>query len=372
VRILLITGGGGAGTSTFAAASAAFAAAQGLRVNLLTAEIAALDQALGPEEMRPPGLVAAAAAPETVFDADAPAVLGWLRSLLSWIGLDAEVAQDLALVPGTRPMAALLLAAAAAEEFDLTVVDLGPVGAALPLLHLLATDPEGEGGADPVTRTALVVVRPVVERLIDLPRPGRSVREAGRRAAARMARFRALLRDGRSLSVRVVLPPDGRCRRIEQEARTVLGLNGIGLDALVERAPEIPTRHHAGTGGGTRTGAGGRGGPVRLAMPWLPPAAAGCTALERLAATVYGDRSPADLLAPPLMPHLEMTDAGADLVVPVPERAPTEFAVSRRDARLALCAGGWRRTFLLPAAFAGLRGRRAWHDGYTFRVRFEP
>lgn len=62
---------------------------------------------------------------------------------------------------------------------------------------------------------------------------------------------------------------------------------------------------------------------------------------------------------------------GADFVVPVPPRPIAELAVSRRGARLTVRAGAWRRTFRLPGLFEPLHGRRAWHDGQVFRVRFE-
>ena len=357
MRVVLLTGGGGAGVTTVAAATAALAAAGGMRTRLAGTDATAIEAILGRKADVPSRLTVVAPRPDAVFGADAPAVTRWLGALLDRFGLNADVTWELDLVPEIRSIAAMMSAVTDAEAWDLSVVDLGPASASLPLLHLLATNTRGDHDTA-ASRMTVAVVRPIVARLVDLPRPEQAVREAGRRAGDNLVRLRSTLHDTAAFSVRLVLPGDARRGRIERDARTVLGLNGIGLDAIIER-------------GAGKTGDEGPDRPVRLAMPWTATPPTGAVGLLGLAEALYRGRSPGRLLAAADIPYAAIVDGGADFVVPVPEHPPDEFAVSRRGERLQVRVGDWQRLFLLPEPFRGLHGRCAWHDGRAFRVRFE-
>ena len=355
MRLLLITGAGGAGVTTFAAATALLAAERGRRTTLLATDLPSVEAALGPRAAWPATLAVHGPTPESIAGADAADVLAWLRSLLAWSGLDEAFAGDLALLPGSPVVAALL--AAVDQATDLAVLDLGSAREALPVLHLLCTEPSSSRGMDAFGDLAARLMGPLVTRLVDLPRPSDAVRGAGAHAADRARRLRMLLRDASATSVRLLLPADDRAGRIDVEAETVLGLHGIGMDAFVCR--------------GAAPVAGRARSVAPRWFPWSADVPRGCAGLATCAATVYGQSQPEDLLAPVSRPRIELTDAGADLVVPLPERPAADFGVSRQGMRLELRAGVWRRTFYLPPELQVLRGRRAWHDGEVFRVRFE-
>ncbi|MGH2583872.1 MAG: hypothetical protein ACRDJE_03055, partial [Dehalococcoidia bacterium] len=262
--------------------------------------------------------------PAAVLGEDATSAVAWLQAVLGWLGLEGALAEDIGSLPVVRTVAALL----AAVEGDATfrVVDLGPVAEALPVLQLLCTEP-ASGSPDRLERLAGRVAGPLLARLADLPHPDEAVRRAGERLMHRAALLRSLLRDPATTSLRVVLPADGRADRITLDARTLSGLWGIGLDMVV-RCPDS-------------------------------------------AESAYGTRDPCAVLSPPAVPRVELHDGGADLIIPVPGRPAGEFSVRRRGVDLAIRAGRWRRTLRLPPVLQSLHGRRAWHDGAVFRVRFE-
>jgi hypothetical protein len=286
---------------------------------------------------------------------DAAELIAWLRSLLAWAGLDDGLLREVALLPVARLLSALV--AAAGEADGVTVVDLGPVASALPLLHLLATDPTNLAAPEGPGRVVARLAGPIVSRLADLPRASAAVRGAGRQGADRLVRLRSLLRDTSATSLRLALPADPRARRIELEARTVAGLHGIALDALVHRRPGLP---------------GTDDGSASLRQPWCDAPPVGPTDLVELGRTVYAGRDPAALLAPPQIPRIELVGTGAALVLSLPPRPAGEFRVARSEARLTIQAGDWQRTLTLPQAIRSMTGRRAWHDGTAFRVQFEP
>ena len=355
MRLLLITGAGGAGVTTFAAATAVLTAERGRRTTLLAADLPSVEALLGPPEAWPAALTVQGPTPESIAGADAADVLACLRSLLAWSGLDEALAGDLALLPGVPVVAALL--AAVDQATDLAVLDLGSAREALPVLHVLCTAPSRSLGTYAFDDLAARLMGPLVTRLVDLPRPSDAVRGAGAYTADRARRLRLLLRDASATSVRLLLPADGRAGRIDVEVETVLGLHGIGMDALVCR--------------GAAPVAGRARSVAPLWFPWSADVPRGCAGLATCAATLYGQSQPEDLLAPVPRSRIELTDAGADLVLPLPERPAADFGVSRRGMRIELRAGVWRRTFYLPPELQFLKGRRAWHDGEVFRVRFE-
>jgi len=348
--VVIFTGGGGAGVTTLAAATAMLSASLGSRTHLLAAEHAPLARLFPPDQDRPPGLTLSHADPDTLLGEASSDVFGWMGKILSWAGVNGALASDLRLLPGLPLLAALLGAVGRSEHFDLTVVDSGPATVTLPLLALLALDPavaEPEAGRGAAARLVL----PLAAHLLDLPRPGHTVRDAGDATGRSLADLNALLHDPARLSVRVVLPPDSRAPELECEARTALGLHGIGLDALIRRATE-----------------GQASDGETLILPWsdsVPPPGD----LARCAATLYGARSPREMLAPPVAPRFEVTETGVDLVIPVPARSAADLAVSQRGERLEVQAGPWRRTFRLPKPYTAYHAARAVSDNTSFRVQ---
>ena len=352
MRLILFTGAGGAGVTTLAAATAVAIAAAGRVVRLLGRHAAALDVVLGPRAALPAALAPAPHVPEPVFGADTAGVAEWLQALLTWAGLEGDLAEEVPLLPGADALTALLRGS---ESGDTTVVDLGPVAEALPLLHLLLGAAGGVLEAWPFAGGSGLAA-PLLSRLVDLPRPNKVVQQAGRRTAERLRGLRSLLRDSAATSLRVVLPADGRAAHVVREARTVCGLHGIALDAVIDR-------------GAGRSDSGSHDGSC-LEAAWRRDPPVGPAALLGLA-EVYGSGSPAERLREPSLPSVSLLATGAELVLPLPQRPAEEFQVSRRGARLEVRAGRWRRALILPEEVRAMRGRRAWHDGAVFRVIFE-
>jgi arsenite-transporting ATPase len=352
--LILVTGGGGAGVTTLAAATAVLIARGGPPVRLYGVDPAALHAAVGPDTVRSDGLEICAPGPAAVFGAEAGDLLGWLRALLAWAGIDRGLERDVARLHVSRLAGALL--AASGHAPGSAVVDMGPAAEALPLLQLLMTDPASDAGTEGLSRLATRLAGPVVTRFVDLPQPDAAVRSAGRHVGGRVHRLRELLRDSAVTSLRVLLPADARAARIEQEVRTVAGLHGIGLDALVHRGPGPVIRDYD---------------LPRLLMPWCEAPSSAEAGLIDLARSVYAGCDPMAVPATPRAPRIELTETGAVLMLPLPERPATEFRVTRRGARLTIHAGDWQRTMILPSPVDTLVGRRAWHDGRDFRVQFE-
>lgn len=121
-----------------------------------------------------------------------------------------------------------------------------------------------------------------------------------------------------------------------------------------------------GRSGALSSAEAGKVSPPRRVLPWTlyGPVAAG--------GLLDADLPPDRLPAPVRRPRFQLMNDGVDLVLPVPLRPPAEWTVRRLDQRVEVRAARWRRAFTVPEQSARLPGRRAWHDGLAFRVRFAP
>jgi hypothetical protein len=354
VRLVLVSGGGGAGVATIAAATAVRASVGGIRTYLAGVDRSDLDRTLGPLDNLPPRLSVSGPDLGAVTSVNAADALAWVRSLARWLGLDEAIVNALPTTPGIRGFITLLLAVH--HDAELSVVDLGPIAEALPVIHLLCIEPS-TGEHAQLRSIGGRIAGSLLARLADVPRPDGAVEELGHEAATTLGRLRSIIRDPKRVSVRIVLPADSRAERIALECRTVCGLWGMGLDALIARAGACCD--FAGDGRG------------RI-MPWRPDAPRSIRELLDLGEGVYGGAAPSDVLAESPALRFEVIGAAIDLVVPLPERPAGQFRASRQGAVLRLRAGSWQRSIHLPPAVQPLRGSRAWHDGRVFRVRFEP
>ena len=241
MRLVLYTGKGGVGKTTTAAATAVIAAQRGRRTLVASADAAhslgdVLEQRLGADPLAlAPGLDAIEIDARVETQRHWGRIRDFLVELLAHQGIDAVVAEELALLPGAEEIVTLLAVEelAAAGRYDLVVVDCAPTDSTLRLVTL----PD-------VAHRALRVLLPALPRRF---RGGDAARAPPRRAAA--ARIRGLpRRRGAALraaarlqqrithattSVRLVVTPE---RMVIDEARrawTELALFEVPCDAVV-------------------------------------------------------------------------------------------------------------------------------------------
>jgi arsenite-transporting ATPase len=203
VRLVLYTGKGGVGKTTTAAAAAVVAAERGLRTLVASADVAhslgdVLDQRLGPDPRRlAPGLYGLEIDPRVESARHWGRIQRFLERTFRHQGIEAAVAEELAMLPGAEELTTLLAVEqfAASGDFDLLVLDCAPTDAALRLVTL----PEV---ASSMVRLALQVAGafsglalPLARRVVAAPLPEPAVfAEAEALLYSNLAALRARLR----------------------------------------------------------------------------------------------------------------------------------------------------------------------------------
>jgi arsenite-transporting ATPase len=357
MRIVLFTGRGGCGVSTIAGATAVALANSGQRT-LAFGLGSGLGDALGVPLTHEPSEVASnLSALETRHGDDEPDEFrDWLEDLLDWRGVEPELADDLAALPGANQIGRMLNLARRVEDggYDAVVVD------ALPLEQFLDIPPSLDAAARWLERLfeprQSNVFEPFVRMFAaDYAEAGEEMLESGRELLGRLADLRDLLTDPDVTSVRVVLRPDPMAPVDTREALTALSLFSYPCDALVlnrllpddvrdpffdeMRSEQTRAQREALAAAGELpilTGALTRAAPL------------GLSALGPLAEALYGEREPADVLHRAEVHSFSQDDGAYVMSLTLPFVDKKDLTVEQLDDGVAVYLNGRRAVLMLP------------------------
>jgi arsenite-transporting ATPase len=387
VRLVLYTGKGGVGKTTTAAAAAVVAAERGLRTLVASADVAhslgdVLGARLGPEP-RPlaPRLSALEIDPRVESARHWGRIQRFLERTFRHQGIEAAVAEELAMLPGAEELTTLLAVEqiAASRAYDLLVLDCAPTDAALRLVTL----PEVASG---MVRLALQlagafsgIAVPIAKRVIAAPLPDSEVfAEAQALLYRNLTALRARL-SAPTTTVRLVVTPERMVIDEARRAHTELALFEVGCDAVIvnrllpDAALAEEFFHSFGRMQAER---------VAEVESWFSPLPVfraplqddEVVGLERLAAhgrALFGAASP-DAVLSRAQPVRFARERGAYWVrVPMPGVDPARLDVAMVAGDLVISTPARRRRLSLPRRFAPLELRAARVDNGTLHVRFE-
>ncbi|MBP0460852.1 ArsA family ATPase [Streptomyces montanisoli] len=395
-RTVFVTGPGGAGRTTVAAATALAATRRGDRTLLLTADPAAepvLGAAPGPDAARPArvtdGLWAARVDSAGHFRTELLALQERAAPALDLLGAPRLRGEELTELPGSDAFALLhALRTAADADWDVLVVDLPPLPAALPLLALPETLRRYLRRLLPPQRQAARALHPMMAQLAGVPLPSRWLYETAGRKDAELAAVQALVEDA-ATSLRLVAEPGRAADEALRTARAGLALYGLRADALVANKVLPPADGHPWL-----TAMGER--QRESVAAWREPAAAwpavhelphlgrdprgagdlealGLPAPDEAGAGAAGAGTSGETAADPWW--VEDRIAADGLLVwclPLPGAGKSELNLVRREHELVLTVGPFRRIVpLAPALRRCTVSGAALTDG-VLRIRFAP
>ncbi|MFE7077682.1 ArsA family ATPase [Streptomyces sp. NPDC057620] len=391
MRTILITGPGGSGRTTVAAATAREAARRGTRTLVLSADRTdTLGAALGaPTGSAPveavPGLTAWRPDAGESFRADLLALQEQASTALDLLGSARLDAEELTPLPGAEELTLLraLRDAAAADTFDLLVVDLPPVAQALALLALPEQLRRYLRRLLPAERQAARALRPVLGRLAGVPMPTDRLYETAARWDVELAAVQLAVEDP-ATTVRLVAEPGPAGADAVRSAVTGLALRGLRTDALIgnrvlpDTSPDtwlaaLAVQQRKSLDG-WRDEWGSAGTCAVHEVPHLGRDPRGAEDLALLPVPVPETGPGAAACRPLVWPVVDRLADDGVLVwhIPLPGAIREELDLVRRGDELVVTVGQFRRIVALPSAL-----RRCAVDGASLRegelrVRFTP
>ncbi len=385
MRIILYTGKGGVGKTTVAAATALRCAEGGRRTLVISTDPAhsladAFDRPLGPA----PTLVGRNLWAQEVnaleeMRANWGEVARYLTALFASRGIDEVVAEEMAVLPGTEELCALLQIRGHASEarFDCLIVDCAPTAETLRLLSFPDAARWYMEKLFPWERRIMRTVRPAIQPLVDIPLPRDQVFAAVERLFGRVEEVKRLLVDPTRSTVRLVLNPEKMVLKETQRALTYLNLYGYTADAIITNRV---FSHELGERGlaGWRTIQARYREMIQQAfaplpvweVPFFDREVVGVPMLGRMAAALFSDRAPMRIYAAAPVQILRKDRDGYTLSLRVPFASAEDVSLDRVGDELVLSIGNFRRTLFLPRTLTSLRVAGATLDAGWIRVAF--
>lgn len=385
MRVILYTGKGGVGKTSVAAATALCCAERGHRTLAVSTDPAhsladAFDRPLGPapapirrdlwgqevnvlEEMR----------------ANWGDVAQYLTALFSSRGIEEVLAEEMAVLPGTEELCALLQIQAHASEgrFDCLVVDCAPTADTLRLLSFPDVARWYMEKLFPWERRVMRTVRPAIQPLVDIPLPRDQVFAAIERLFRRVEEVKRLLADSTRSTVRLVLNPEKMVIKETQRALTYLNLYGYAADAVVNnrvfsdelgkdtlvRWRKIQARYSD---------------VIRQAfaplpvweIPFFDREVVGLPMLGKMAASLFANRDPMKVYAAGPVQTLRKDGDGYTLSLRTPFVQKQDIVLDKVGDELAISIGNFRQTLFLPRAVVSLRVEAATLEAGWLRIAF--
>jgi len=386
VRLVLYTGKGGVGKTTTAAATAACAAARGRRTLVSSADAAHSLGDVFERRLCPRPTEVAPRLEAIEIDARVEMLRHWGRireflvATFEYHGIDAVVAEELALLPGAEEITTLLAVEeyARSGDYEFIVVDCAPTDSALRLLTLPDVANHFLRILLPLMAAVSGVATPLARRLVSAPLPDSKVfRDADEFLHRRLAALQKRLGDP-ATSVRMVVTPERMVIDEAQRAYTDLALFEVGCDAVIMNRllPEAAAGEEFFQGWG-RLQAERCREVANLFAP-LPVLAAlladdEVTGIEQL--TAHGEQIFADVAPDALLseaPRVRFMREGSEYlaIVPLPNADPHHLDVVKVDDELTITTGSRRRSLKLPRRFVPLYLTAARLDGPWMKVVF--
>jgi arsenite-transporting ATPase len=370
MRLLLYSGKGGVGKTSLSAATAVRSARLGKRTLVLSTDSAhslgdALAREVGPSPTPiEPRLDAIEVDVNVELESHWGVIHEWLTSFMTFKGVEETVAEELAIFPGMEDLFSLMKVKAYAEsgKYDVIIVDCAPTGDTMRMLAVPEVLNFYFTHIFPIERKVVRSVRPVVQRITDLPIPKDDVFGAVKELYHELEGMGPLLKDPRRSSIRIVLNPEAMVIRESQRLYTYLGLFGLPVDSVVANKV-LPEAARSGYFEGWSKIQAEHLLEARRSFDPLPFFEAhlfdrevvGTDLLHQFALQIFGSKDPTALLFEDKPIELKKEGRGYVLYIRLPFAEKEKIHVFTKGDDLFVQVSNQKRQFVLPRTLASRR-----------------
>ncbi len=364
MRIILYLGKGGVGKTTVSAATAVRSAMQGKRTLVVSTDLAhsladCLQENLTSE---PKELTTNLWAQEVnVLD---EMRRGWgklkdtMTKNLRKQGIDAVMAEELALIPGMDEIVSLINIYRNARDgdFEVVIIDAAPTGETVRLLSMPDTFQWYAGRIMNMKRGTLNLARPFLKAML----PTTEILDAVQSLSERVKTLREVLSDPNISSYRPVVNPERMVIKEALRAETYLALFGYPIDGVVcNRVIQRADYHDAFMQELYRNQEKLRQQVHQTFAPlpvWEAPYQShevlGITQLGKLAENIFGEQDPTQVFhRGPVQEIIRQGDSYV-LRLPLPHVEMDKVLMTKKGDEMIIEIGNFKRDITLPAVLA--------------------
>jgi arsenite-transporting ATPase len=307
------------------------------------------------------------------------AIHGWLTKFMTSQGIKDAVAEEMAIFPGMDELFSLLKVKAFAESrsYDVVVIDTAPTGETVRMLAVPEVFSFYLTRILPIQRTVVRSVRPMVQRMTDLPLPSDDVFGAVQSLLRELEAMGPMLQDPSRSSIRLVFNPERMVVKESQRLYTYLSLFGFPVDAVIANRvlpPEARSEYFDRWFGIQAAHLA----EARSAFEPLPFFQArlfdremvGIPLLEQFGRDVFGEADPTAVLFEGRPVEVKKEGSGYALYIRLPFAEKDRIQVWTRGDELVVQVDNQRRHVSLPRSLASRRLEGAAFRDQRLRVAF--
>lgn len=385
VRILLYSGKGGVGKTSLSAATAVRAAKLGRRTLVVSTDSAhsladVLDRKVGPEPVTiAPKLEAVEIDVNRELESHWGVIHDYLTRFMTFKGVADTVAEEMAILPGMEELFSLLKVKGWADSgrYDVVIIDCAPTGETVRMLGVPELLNFYFTRIFPIQRTVLRTVRPVAQRMTDMPIPSDDVFSAVQSLYRELEGMGPLLQDPKRSSIRIVLNPEKMVINESQRLYTYLNLFGFPVDAVVANRV-LPEEARSPYFDRWLSIQQGHLATAREAFEPLPLFTArlfdremvGLDLLDELGQHVFGKDDPTVVFYKDKPMEVKKEGRGYALYLRLPFAEKERIQVHARGDELVVQVDNHKRHLVLPRSLAGRRVTGAAFAEGRLRVAF--
>ena len=384
MRIILYLGKGGVGKTTIAAATAVRSAALGKRTLVVSTDLAhsLADCFNTPLSSEPAVLASNLWAQEVNVLDEMRHSWGKVQEKLSQVlrkrGLDAVMAEELALIPGMDEIVSLLNIYRNARDgnFEVVIIDAAPTGETVRLLSMPDTFQwyAGRIGGLNLKSTTLNFARPFIKAFI----PSGEVLDALQVLSERVKGLREVLGDPDISSYRPVVNPERMVIKEALRAETYLALFGYPIDAVICNRV-IQAGNYADAfmqdlyrnQEKLRVQVHNTFAPLPIwEAPYYSREIIGITQLGELGQAIFGNTDPTQVFY--RGPIQEVTRQGDTYVLrlPLPHVEMDKVLMTKKGDEMIIEIGNFKRDITLPAVLANQEAKVARFVNKALEIHF--
>src|SRR5579885_1817683 len=379
MRIILYLGKGGVGKTTISAATAVRSAMSGKRTLVVSTDLAhSLADCLNRPLTSEPGEIAPNlwAQEVNVLD-EMRRSWGKLQETMSRLlrqrGMDAVLAEELALLPGMDAIVSLINIYRNAQQgnFEVVVIDAAPTGETVRLLSMPDTFQMYAGRLNSLQNS---LARPFLKAVI----PTTEILEAVQVLSERVKTLRTVLTNPDISSYRPVVNPERMVIKEALRAETYLALFGYPIDAVICNRVLPPGDYQDAfmqdlyrSQEKLRKQIHATFAPLPIwEVPYHSREILGVEKLSELAQEIFGDRDPPQVFY--RGPVQEVTREGDMYVLrlPLPHVEMDKVVMTKKGDEMIVEIGNFKRDITLPAVLASQEAVRARFINKALEIHF--
>jgi arsenite-transporting ATPase len=391
-RVILFSGKGGVGKTSVAAATGLRAAELGYRTLVMSLDIAhslsdAFDLPVGLHEKNK-GQPVPVADHLWIQEIDVQEemerywgeIYKYIASVFRSAGLEAIMAEEMAILPGMEEVTSLLYLNQYLEEatYDLVVLDCAPTGESLRFISLPSALDWFMDKLFNLERTLMKLVRPVAKSLTSVPLPEDSYYAAIERLYSRLKGIDRVLVNPEVTTARLVTNAEKMVVKETQRAFMYLSLYQVGVDAVIVNKlfPEGVIDEHFKKWITTQLNFIGQieeyFAPIPIMkVPLFDDQVVGVEGLRRMAATLYQQADPTEIFYSRKPYEFTSEDGAYLLKVHLPFADKEHIDLYREADELIIRIGSFKRHVSLPHKLLRSRVTSANYRDDSLLVRLE-